>query len=93
MVGIPNPAARMKDYPHQFSDGQRQRIVIAIAIVDYPEILIADEPTTALDVAVQAEIIDLLRELQQKSGTAIIFITHDWVLLPELLTVWLLCTL
>ncbi|AYE39395.1 ABC transporter ATP-binding protein [Companilactobacillus zhachilii] len=77
LVGIPNPAARMNDYPHQFSGGQRQRIVIAIAIVDYPEILIADEPTTALDVTVQAQIIDLLRELQQKIGTSIIFITHD----------------
>ena len=77
LVGIPNPAARMNDYPHQFSGGQRQRIVIAIAIVDYPEILIADEPTTALDVTVQAQIIDLLKELQQKIGTSIIFITHD----------------
>lgn len=77
LVGIPNPEARMNDYPHQFSGGQRQRIVIAIAIVDYPEILIADEPTTALDVTVQAQIIDLLRELQQKIGTSIIFITHD----------------
>lgn len=77
LVGIPNPEARMNDYPHQFSGGQRQRIVIAIAIVDYPEILIADEPTTALDVTVQAQIIDLLKELQQKIGTSIIFITHD----------------
>ncbi|MFD1418914.1 ABC transporter ATP-binding protein [Companilactobacillus keshanensis] len=77
LVGIPNPKERMNDYPHQFSGGQRQRIVIAIAIVDYPEILIADEPTTALDVTVQAQIIDLLKELQQKIGTAIIFITHD----------------
>ena len=77
LVGIPNPAVRMNDYPHQFSGGQRQRIVIAIAIVDYPEILIADEPTTALDVTVQAQIIDLLKELQQKIGTSIIFITHD----------------
>ena len=77
LVGIPNPAARMNDYPHQFSGGQRQRIVIAIAIIDYPEILIADEPTTALDVTVQAQIIDLLKELQQKIGTSIIFITHD----------------
>ncbi|WP_125709118.1 ABC transporter ATP-binding protein [Companilactobacillus zhongbaensis] len=77
LVGIPNPKARMKDYPHQFSGGQRQRIVIAIAIVNYPEILIADEPTTALDVTVQAQIIDLLKELQQKIGTSIIFITHD----------------
>lgn len=77
LVGIPNPKARMKDYPHQFSGGQRQRIVIAIAIVNYPEILIADEPTTALDVTVQAQIIDLLKELQDKIGTSIIFITHD----------------
>ncbi|TGD23405.1 ABC transporter ATP-binding protein [Companilactobacillus suantsaicola] len=77
LVGIPNPKARMNDYPHQFSGGQRQRIVIAIAIVNYPEILIADEPTTALDVTVQAQIIDLLKELQQKIGTSIIFITHD----------------
>ncbi|MQS89808.1 ABC transporter ATP-binding protein [Companilactobacillus mishanensis] len=77
LVGIPNPKARMKDYPHQFSGGQRQRIVIAIVIVDYPEILIADEPTTALDVTVQAQIIDLLKELQEKIGTSIIFITHD----------------
>ncbi len=77
LVGIPNPKARMKDYPHQFSGGQRQRIVIAIAIVNYPEVLIADEPTTALDVTVQAQIIDLLKELQQKIGTSIIFITHD----------------
>ena len=66
LVGIPNAATRMKDYPHQFSGGQRQRIVIAIAIVNYPEILIADEPTTALDVTVQAQIIDLMRELQEK---------------------------
>ncbi|AXX65138.1 ABC transporter ATP-binding protein [Bombilactobacillus bombi] len=77
LVGIPNAAARMKDYPHQFSGGQRQRIVIAIAIVNYPEILIADEPTTALDVTVQAQIIDLMRELQEKLETSIIFITHD----------------
>lgn len=77
LVGIPNAATRMKDYPHQFSGGQRQRIVIAIAIVNYPEILIADEPTTALDVTVQAQIIDLMRELQEKLETSIIFITHD----------------
>ncbi|WP_099974138.1 MULTISPECIES: ABC transporter ATP-binding protein [Lactobacillaceae] len=77
LVGIPNAKGRLNDYPHQFSGGQRQRIVIAIAIVDYPEILIADEPTTALDVTVQAQIIDLLKELQEKIGTSIIFITHD----------------
>ncbi|MCP8857553.1 ABC transporter ATP-binding protein [Latilactobacillus fuchuensis] len=77
LVGIPNAKERMKDYPHQFSGGQRQRIVIAIAIVDYPQVLIADEPTTALDVTVQAQIIDLMKELQRKIETSIIFITHD----------------
>ncbi|USS86125.1 ABC transporter ATP-binding protein [Fructilactobacillus cliffordii] len=77
MVGIPNAKERIKDYPHQFSGGQRQRIVIAMAIIDNPEILIADEPTTALDVTVQAQIISLLKDLQKKIGTSIIFITHD----------------
>lgn len=77
LVGIPNAAKRMKDYPHQFSGGQRQRIVIAIAIVNEPEILIADEPTTALDVTVQAQIIDLMKDLQKRIQTSIIFITHD----------------
>ncbi|BDR59219.1 ABC transporter ATP-binding protein [Xylocopilactobacillus apicola] len=77
MVGIEDAPRRMKDYPHQFSGGQRQRIVIAIAIVNEPEILIADEPTTALDVTVQAQIIDLMKELQQRINTSIIFITHD----------------
>ncbi|USS88332.1 ABC transporter ATP-binding protein [Fructilactobacillus hinvesii] len=77
MVEIPNAKERMKDYPHQFSGGQRQRIVIAMAIIDNPEILIADEPTTALDVTVQAQIIRLLKDLQKKIGTSIIFITHD----------------
>ncbi|WP_261807116.1 ABC transporter ATP-binding protein [Lapidilactobacillus luobeiensis] len=77
LVGITNAKNRMKDYPHQFSGGQRQRIVIAIAIVNYPEILIADEPTTALDVTIQAQIIDLMKELQNKIETSIIFITHD----------------
>ena len=77
LVGIQNATERMKDYPHQFSGGQRQRIVIAIAIVNYPKIIIADEPTTALDVTIQAQIIDLLKELQKKIDTSIIFITHD----------------
>ncbi|MCF6094121.1 ABC transporter ATP-binding protein [Microaerobacter geothermalis] len=77
MVGIPNPKIRCKQYPHQLSGGMRQRIVIAMALVCQPELLIADEPTTALDVTIQAQIIDLLRDLQKKLGMSIILITHD----------------
>ena len=76
-VGIPQPDLRVDDYPHQFSGGMRQRAMIAMALVCDPELLIADEPTTALDVTVQAQIMDLLKELQQETGTSIIFITHD----------------
>jgi peptide/nickel transport system ATP-binding protein len=76
-VGIPQPKLRVDDFPHQFSGGMRQRAMIAMALVCDPGLLIADEPTTALDVTVQAQILDLLRELQEQTGTAVILITHD----------------
>ncbi len=77
LVGIPDAAKRLTDYPHQFSGGMRQRVMIAIALACDPDVLIADEPTTALDVTIQAQILELVKELRQKLGMAIIWITHD----------------
>ncbi|MEO9180893.1 MAG: ABC transporter ATP-binding protein, partial [Acidimicrobiales bacterium] len=77
LVGIPSPQSRVDDYPHQFSGGMRQRAMIAMAIALDPALLIADEPTTALDVTVQAQILELIGQLQKERGTAVIFVTHD----------------
>ncbi len=83
-VGIPNPARRFDQYPHEFSGGMRQRAMIAMALINDPELLIADEPTTALDVTVQAQILDLMRGLQDEFGSAIIMITHDLGVVAEI---------
>lgn len=77
LVGIPNPDARVNQYPHQFSGGMRQRVVIAMALACNPRLLIADEPTTALDVTIQAQILELMKDIQKKTDVGIIFITHD----------------
>jgi len=83
-VGIPEPAQRMECFPHELSGGMRQRVMIAIALAMEPDVLIADEPTTALDVTVQAQILDLLRNLQKKNGMAILFITHNFGVVAEI---------
>ena len=83
-VQIPNPEQRIDDFPHRLSGGQRQRVMIAMAMVCEPDLLIADEPTTALDVTVQAEILRLMRELQQRNQMSILFITHDFGVVAEM---------
>ncbi|KYD12103.1 ABC transporter ATP-binding protein [Saccharococcus caldoxylosilyticus] len=84
LVGIPNAEERYHQYPHEFSGGMRQRVVIAIALACNPKLLIADEPTTALDVTIQAQILDLMKELQKKMGMSIILITHDLGVVAEM---------
>jgi len=83
LVGIPSPQKRIKEYPHLFSGGMRQRVMIAMAIACDPKVLIADEPTTALDVTIQAQILDLMMNLQEELGTAILLITHDLGIIAE----------
>ena len=84
MVGIPSPEKRLKQYPHEFSGGMRQRVMIAMSLICEPKLIIADEPTTALDVTIQAQILDLMKDLKEKLDTSIILITHDLGVVADL---------
>jgi peptide/nickel transport system ATP-binding protein/oligopeptide transport system ATP-binding protein len=84
LVGIPAPESRLKDYPHQMSGGMRQRVMIAMALACSPKLMIADEPTTALDVTIQAQILDLMNQLKAETGASILFITHDLGVIAEM---------
>ena len=86
LVGIPSPEKRMKQYPHEFSGGMRQRAMIAMSLICEPKLIIADEPTTALDVTIQAQILDLLKDLKEKLNTSIILITHDLGVVADVCT-------